>query len=416
MRNYAAPVRERAKHVVLSGLDRALAVRGLEGADAALARAEVIDGGRAAVRAARGRRRLVAALEVVVTRPGRAELRARPVVHAGPGEVTVELEASAVSPGTERAQWLRLPNAQPMLPFVPGYAGAGRVLAVGEDVAGLAPGDRVAVLPRAATRRRSRCPPAGPSPVPGGVAAPEAALAYLAVIAGYGVRRAGPLAGRHVCVLGAGPIGALARRLAALQAPAAVTVVARSRRREAAARADRFVALAEGADLADVGAAVVIEATGDPAAIAPAVAAARAGGTVVLLGSPRGITPDAALGDAAAPRHPARRRPHQRARHRGAATRRRPVRGARTRVPRRRSPPGGSTRPTSRARRSTRARSSTSTAASRAARSTPRTWTGRRCRPRSGSGAASLPPAAAGGPARAPARAAPARARRCASP
>src|SRR5918993_2747215 len=100
MRNYAAPVQERAKQVVLSGLDRALAVRGLEGADAALARAEVIDGGRAAVRAARGRRRLVPALEVVVTRPGRAELRARPVVHAGPGEVTVALEASAISPGT----------------------------------------------------------------------------------------------------------------------------------------------------------------------------------------------------------------------------------------------------------------------------------------------------------------------------
>ncbi len=232
----------------------------------------------------------------MVTRPGRAELRARPVVHAGPGEVTVELEASAVSPGTERAQWLRLPNAQPLLPFVPGYAGAGRVLAVGDDVAGLAPGDRVAVL-RARHASAVTVPAGWAVPVPGGVAAPEAALAYLAVIAGYGVRRAGPLAGRHVCVLGAGPIGALARRLAALQAPAEVTVVARSRRREAAARADRFVALAEGADLADVGAAVVIEATGDPAAIAPAVAAARDGGTVVLLGSPRGITPDAALGD-----------------------------------------------------------------------------------------------------------------------
>src|SRR5687768_774133 len=131
MRNYAAPVRERAKQLVLSGLDRAVDARGLEGADAALARAEVIDGGRAAVRAARGRRRVTGALEVVVTRPGHAELRPRPVVLAGPGEVTVELEASAISPGTERAQWLRLPNAQPVLPSVPGYAGAGRVLASG---------------------------------------------------------------------------------------------------------------------------------------------------------------------------------------------------------------------------------------------------------------------------------------------
>jgi predicted dehydrogenase/NADPH:quinone reductase-like Zn-dependent oxidoreductase len=287
MRNYAAPVRERAKQLVLSGLDRALVARGLDGAGVALARAEVIDGGRAALRAARGRRRVTGALEVVVTRPGHAELRPRPVVLAGPGEVTVELEASAISSGTERAQWLRLPTAQPVLPAVPGYAGAGRVLAVGGDVEGLAGGDRVAVL-RARHASAVTVPAAWAVPVPAGVAVGEAALAYLAVIAGYGLRRAGPLAGLPLCVLGAGPIGALARRLAALQAPSEVTVVTRSGRGGARALAD---------GTAGIGAAVVIEATGDPAAVAPAVAAARDGGTVVLLGSPRGVTPDAALGE-----------------------------------------------------------------------------------------------------------------------
>ena len=108
------------------------------------------------------------------------------------------------------------------------------VLAAGRDVSGIAPGDLVAV-PRARHASVVTVPAEWASVVPGGVAVEQAALVYLAVISGYGVRRAGPIAGEPVCVLGAGPIGALAQRLVALQDPGPVTVVARTRRHEEAA-------------------------------------------------------------------------------------------------------------------------------------------------------------------------------------
>lgn len=284
-------MRDRAKQLVLAGLDRALAARGLEGTDLALAREEALDWARMRARAVLGRHGIAGGAGVLVTRPGRAELRPLEVAVAGPGEVTVELLVTAVSPGTERAQWLRLPNARPALPFAPGYSGAGRVLAAGRDVSAVERGALVAVA-RARHASVATVPAAWVTPVPDGVAVEDAALVYLAIIAGYGVRRAldavAPAA--PLCVIGAGTIGALAQRLATLEGYAPVTVVAATRRAEDAALragAARFVTAGE--DLAEIAAAVVIEATGDPAALRGAVAAARPGATVVLLGSPRGV-------------------------------------------------------------------------------------------------------------------------------
>ena len=99
-------------------------------------------------------------------------------------------------------------------------------------------------------------------------------------------------------MIGAGPVGALAHRLAQLGGAGPVTVVANSRRREQAALragAARFATLEERLD--DLGATTVIEATGDADAIGAAVAAAAPGGTVVLLGSPRAVTRALPLGE-----------------------------------------------------------------------------------------------------------------------
>ena len=290
-------MKQRAKQLVLTGLDRLHEAQGVEQADMLLARREALQSVRARGRALRRRQPVLRGLRVVVSRPGRAELRPVELAPAGPGEVTVELLASAISPGTERAQWLRLPNAQPALPFVPGYSGAGRVLAAGAGVADMGPGTLVAVA-RAPHASVVTVPADWATPVPAGVRVQDAALVYLAIIAGYGLRRAGPLAGVPLCVFGAGPIGALAQRLAQLEGAGPATVVASSRRREAAtlrAGADRFATIADGTD--GIEAAAVIEATGDPGALGAAVAAARSGGIVVLLGSPRGVTADAALAD-----------------------------------------------------------------------------------------------------------------------
>jgi 2-desacetyl-2-hydroxyethyl bacteriochlorophyllide A dehydrogenase len=239
------------------------------------------------------RTRLLSGHAVVWTAPGLAELLRVEVPRAGDGEVTVEVLTSVVSSGTERAQYLKLPNTTIRFPHRPGYSAAGVVLAADTDVANVKPGDVVAVrgVPHMSV---VTAPASSVHGVPAGVSVEAAAMVQLGVICGQGVRRAA-VAGQPVCVIGAGLVGALARRLATAAGAGPVTMVARSRAKEASAQVggDRFlVADADKKQVEGLAASVVIEATGDPEALALAVEAAGQGGRVVLLGSPRGVTTD----------------------------------------------------------------------------------------------------------------------------
>jgi predicted dehydrogenase/NADPH:quinone reductase-like Zn-dependent oxidoreductase len=278
----------RAKALWVRGTDAFLNWRGYTGQDLDLARRSVRDWARARLRRP-FMRGSVAGFAVVIPRVGRAELVSMEVPLPGLAEITVEMHISAISPGTERAQWLRRPNAQPNLPFYPGYSGAGRVLAVGRGVTGIAEGDLVAI-PRIAHASVATVPAKWALHVPEGVPVAQAALVYLAMISGYGLRRAHIAGGESVCVIGAGPIGALAARLARAAGAGSITIVARTRRHErsAALLGADFRLVEQG--LNDIAADVVIEATGDADAIGAAIAAARDKGTVVLLGSSRGVS------------------------------------------------------------------------------------------------------------------------------
>jgi predicted dehydrogenase/threonine dehydrogenase-like Zn-dependent dehydrogenase len=242
-------------------------------------------------RAARRRAPLVSGWTVVWSNLGRAELVPFDVAAAGPGEVTIEVLASVISPGTERAQYLGLANSSMGFPGRPGYSACGVVRHVGAGVAGLRPGDLVATaaVPHAsvATIRA-----ADAYPVPAGLDAAAAATVALGVIAALGVERGGPVAGRRACVVGAGPIGLLAQRLARAAGARATAVVATSpRAADAVARGGGRLVLAGDLEaVADLRCEVVIEATGDATALATAVAAGADGARIVLLGSARGGT------------------------------------------------------------------------------------------------------------------------------
>jgi 2-desacetyl-2-hydroxyethyl bacteriochlorophyllide A dehydrogenase len=243
-------------------------------------------------RAAAARRRsgLAIGSTVVATAPGRVELVPIEIALAGVGELTVELDATVVSPGTERAQYLRLPSAQLDFPYRPGYSGAGRVVAVGRKVGNFKLGDTVAV-PRVSHSSLLTVSAASAYHVPVGVPLEDAAFVYLAMISGYGVRRALLEPGAPLGIVGAGPIGSLAHRLAALAGAGPTTVIAASRTRERVAQvsgAERFLIANDAEEIGALELPVVIEATGAPAAFATAVAAAAAGGRIVLLGSTRG--------------------------------------------------------------------------------------------------------------------------------
>jgi L-iditol 2-dehydrogenase len=122
-------------------------------------------------------------------------------------------------------------------------------------------------------------------PVPRDLAPEVAAMVEPLACCLRGVERAGIVAGDHVAILGAGPIGLM---LAACVADAGGWPVVVGGREGRRALVDLF-----GAEAGDgLGADVVIEASGTEQAWADAVALVRSGGTVVMFGGlPRDARP-----------------------------------------------------------------------------------------------------------------------------
>ncbi|HET9610068.1 MAG TPA: GMC oxidoreductase [Acidimicrobiales bacterium] len=218
--------------------------------------------------------------------PGRAEVVPVEVPEPGHGQVSVLVDASAVSLGTERARWLRLPGAAVAYPHQPGYSLAGVVRGVGPGVHDIESGTPVAVwgAPHQSlvTVHRAQVHVLAP-----GTDLAHASLVTLGAIAELGVARAGEVAGRSLAVTGAGAIGLLAQRIAAASGAGPCTVVAASSAKDEVVRGDAAARPCPPAAVDDIGAAVVIEATGAAAGLELALRAAAPGATVVLLGTTR---------------------------------------------------------------------------------------------------------------------------------
>jgi len=243
------------------------------------------------VHAALNRRPLRQAWGIGWTHAGYGELLPLDVPRAGRGRVSVVLQASVISPGTERAQYLRLPNTSRGLGPA-GYSGAGVVLEGGPGTA-LRPGERVAVAgaPHASI---VTVPAASAYQLPPDISTRDAALIQLGVICGGGLTASRLRPGEEFCVIGSGPIGTLCQRLASAAGAVPLAFVARSRARESLARGggvERFLLVDEDRDaIAALRAPVVIDASGDPEAVHTAVLAAGERARIILLGSPRGTT------------------------------------------------------------------------------------------------------------------------------
>jgi threonine dehydrogenase-like Zn-dependent dehydrogenase len=171
----------------------------------------------------------------VLASPRRFELADVPRPDPGPGEVLVKLDGCGVC-GSNLVPWQgRDWFGYPFAPGAPGHEGWGRVAALGRGVEGLREGERVAVLSGAAFAdydvaaqdRVVRIPGAVEGPFPG------EALGCGANV----FRRSAIRPGDTVALVGAGFIGLVALRLAAL---AGARVVAVSRRESALALARRY--------------------------------------------------------------------------------------------------------------------------------------------------------------------------------
>ncbi|MCJ1706974.1 L-idonate 5-dehydrogenase [Microbacterium sp. VKM Ac-2923] len=123
-------------------------------------------------------------------------------------------------------------------------------------------------------------------PLPPGLDLRVAVLAEPAAVAWHAVSQAGAVAGRRVAVIGAGPIGQLAVAVARHRGAADViaTDLHELPRSLAEARGARALDARDDQATAQLHADVVIESSGTAPGLASAIATARRGGTVVLLG------------------------------------------------------------------------------------------------------------------------------------
>ena len=231
----------------------------------------------------------MSAQAVVWPGPGQVLVEERPLEKPGPGQVQLEAEVSLISPGTERAFLLQLPNTSERYPQYPGYNFVGRIAELGPQVEGWQVGDRVAASAPHASHVCTRANKL--LAVPPSLSPEQAAFFNMGAIALQGVRRARIELGESVAVVGQGLIGLLALQWARLQGGVPLLAIdPLESRRALALDCGADEALDPEKDPLENRAQVVIEATGAPEPINSALLCAQPAGRVVLLASTRGET------------------------------------------------------------------------------------------------------------------------------
>ena len=210
-------------------------------------------------------------------------------------DVTIQTLYTSISAGTERMLYAgQMPHPMLQFPVIPGYETVGRVIAVGAE----AP---ATLLDQIVYVGGARCY-VDVNPAWGGQSSvihcdgqrvvtleglnPEhGVFLALAATALHGVDIAGDVTGKKVLILGQGPVGQLAARIAkARGATVIVTDVSTDRLTHAVADqiCDVSVQSLSAYGVSDCD--IVIEASGSMAAAASAIGSLAAGGSIVLLG------------------------------------------------------------------------------------------------------------------------------------
>ena len=214
-----------------------------------------------------------------------------------PGMVLIQTDYTLVSPGTEKACLLAMPNTSRVFPQRPGYSATGRILEVGPDVTHFQAGDRVVAYhsPHAShwikkTEHLIKIDADG-------VSSRDAVFIVIASMSLQGVRKARLELGESVLVVGQGLLGLFATQLAKLNGALPVIALdldAERGRLAVKLGADHALSPAEGEVSAQIkeltrsqGADAVIEVTGSSDAMKQALTCAAPRGRVVALGCTR---------------------------------------------------------------------------------------------------------------------------------
>ena len=259
-------------------------------------------------------------LEAVMVRPGRIEFSEVPKPNVEEDHVLVEVKACGVC-GSDLHVWHGV-HPFTSYPVVQGHEFAGIVDAVGSEVRGIQPGQKVTVEPSLVCGRCYPCrhgrynicdalkvigfqapgchrsffsvPADRAIPIPEEMSFEAGAMVEPLAVGAHAVRRADLKRGMNVVVLGAGPIGNLTMQAAKAWGAAEVLIVDRvdfrlERARKAGAdhtvNGDREAVAGEirrafGADGADL----IFECVGVEAALETAVQVARKGTRIMIVG------------------------------------------------------------------------------------------------------------------------------------
>lgn len=240
--------------------------------------------------------------QIVFTEPYVAELLEVDCLDPRADEVKVELEYSAISSGTEKANFVGLRNGtnvsedeEAVFPRTVGYSAAGRVLAVGSEVNDIAVGDKVIVF-WGKHKKHITVPRKKVVKICDGVSTKEASMALISTFPLGAIRKTRLEIGESALVMGLGILGVFA--VQELKAAGAYPVIAADpikERREFALKMGADIALDPMEDgftesvkkLTDGGVNVCIEVTGLGIGLVQALDCMQKMGRVALLGCTR---------------------------------------------------------------------------------------------------------------------------------
>lgn len=179
-------------------------------------------------------------LQQVMTAPGEIRFDRVPVPQAGPGQVLVRIKRIGICGSDIHVYHGKHPYTS--YPVTQGHEVSGQIAALGEGVEGLTVGQRVTIEPQVFCGKCYPCTHGKynlceslkvmgfqttgvaseffavdaekVTPLPEEMSLEEGAMIEPLAVAVHAVRRAGDVAGKDICVLGAGPIGILAAQAA----------------------------------------------------------------------------------------------------------------------------------------------------------------------------------------------------------
>ncbi len=229
---------------------------------------------------------------IVSPAKGKVELQELELENPEIEEIQVRVQVSLVSPGTERAFILNMPNTTGVYPHEPGYCAAGVVEKVGANVTRFKPGDRVASY-EIGHRSAGNVEQRWAQNVPENVSLEHAVFLSLGQTSLQAIRKTRIELGEDVLVFGLGLMGQLALQFASLSGAMTVTGVDLIEKRLQIARqcgADRTISADDKNRMTALKEKphVIVEATGAPEVIGLACQTVRSFGRVCILSSTRG--------------------------------------------------------------------------------------------------------------------------------